>query len=210
MTDDAVIDAGPASYAKRCVAAYVEQRAAPPAPDAPLYSRPAACFVSLKKRGQLRGCIGTLSPAEPDLGRELARNARSSAFDDPRFPPVEAAELGEVTCSVDVLGEPEPCELEDLDPARWGVIVSSAWRRGVLLPDLPGVETVARQVSIALQKAGIGPDEHFSIQRFAVRRYGEGDSEGRACGDLACDGPGCLAREEDGTDGASHHDGPRF
>jgi MEMO1 family protein len=207
MSDPGVTDAGPASYAKRCVEAYVEGRVAPPAPEAPLYLRPAACFVSLKKHGQLRGCIGTLTPAEPDLGRELARNARSSAFDDPRFPPVGIAELASLTCSVDVLGEPEPCELEDLDPARWGVIVSSAWRRGVLLPDLPGVDTVARQVSIALQKAGIGPDEHFSVQRFSVCRYGEGDAEGRACGDLACNEPGCLVREDDDTEGASGGDG---
>lgn len=191
---------GPASYARACVEAYVERRAVPEAPEEPLYERPAACFVSLKKRGQLRGCIGTLTPAEADLGHELARNARSAAFDDPRFPPVTAAELAELTCSVDVLGEPEPCEIADLDPARFGVIVLSGWRRGVLLPDLPGVDTVERQVSIALQKAGISPGERFAVERFSVRRYKEGDAQGRACGELACADPGCLTEDESDVD----------
>jgi AmmeMemoRadiSam system protein A len=182
------------------VEAYVERRAVPAAPEEPLYARPAACFVSIKKHGQLRGCIGTLAPAETDLGRELARNARSAAFDDPRFPPVASEELAALTCSVDVLGEPEACELSDLDPARYGVIVLSGWRRGVLLPDLPGVDTVERQVSIALQKAGISTSEPFAVERFPVRRYGEGDAQGHACGELACADPGCLSEEEAGLD----------
>ncbi len=179
-------DPGPASYALDCVAAYVGGRPAPPPPKAELYTRPAACFVSLKKRGELRGCIGTLTPTEPDLGRELARNAHGSAFHDPRFPPVTADELPDLTCSVDVLGRPEECELSDLDPAHYGVIVSSGWRRGVLLPDLPGVTDVARQVGIALQKAGISPNEPFAVQRFTVRRYVEGDATGRPAGAPEC------------------------
>jgi AmmeMemoRadiSam system protein A len=166
---------GPADYARACIAAYLERRPAPPAPDDPFYRRRAACFVSLKKRGELRGCIGTLEPAEDDLGAEIARNAYSAAFQDPRFPPLQPSELTDVTVSVDVLSPSEPCGLADLDPARYGVIVARGWRRGVLLPALPGVETVAQQVGIALQKAGLRPDEPFEVRRFTVSRYHEGE-----------------------------------
>ena len=168
--------AGPADYARACVAALVRGQAPPAAPQEPFYARPAACFVSLKKHGDLRGCIGTLAPAEPDLGREIARNARAAAFQDPRFPPVREDELEALSVSVDVLSPSEPCALTDLDPSRYGVIVSTGFRRGVLLPDLPGVDTVARQVAIALQKAGIAPDEDFTVARFTVDRYREGEA----------------------------------
>jgi AmmeMemoRadiSam system protein A len=131
--------------------------------------------VSLKKGGQLRGCIGTLEPAEADLGAEIARNARSAAFDDPRFSAVREDELAALTCSVDVLSPSEPCTLKDLDPRVYGVIVASGYRRGVLLPDLEGIDTPGQQVGVALQKAGIRPDEDFSIRRFTVTRFREGD-----------------------------------
>jgi len=100
---------GPADYARRCVEAFVGGRPAPPPPADALYERPAACFCSLKKRGELRGCIGTLTPSEPSLGHEIARNAYAAAFHDPRFPPVAAAELDALTYSVDVLRPSEPC-----------------------------------------------------------------------------------------------------
>jgi len=187
---------GPADYARRCVVALVEGHEPPAAPDEPLYRRPSACFVSLKKRGDLRGCIGTLAPEEHDLGHEIARNAYGAAFRDPRFPPVQPPELDELTCSVDVLGPPEPCDPADLDPARYGIIVSAGWRRGVLLPDLPGVDSVARQVAIALQKAGIPAHEEYTVQRFTVRRFREGDPEGIECGDAGCV-PGCGERPGD-------------
>jgi AmmeMemoRadiSam system protein A len=167
---------GPADYARACVEALVSRAPAPPAPDLPLYSRRAACFVSLKKRGELRGCIGTLTPAELDLGREIARNAHSAALQDPRFRPVRPDELAELGVSVDVLSPCEPCVSADLDPARYGVIVSAGFRRGVLLPDLPGVDTVAAQLGIALQKAGISPAESFDVERFTVARYREGEA----------------------------------
>jgi MEMO1 family protein len=170
---------GPADYARDCVECLVGGRPVPGAPAEPLYARPAACFVSLKKDGQLRGCIGTLEPVEPHLGAEIARNARSAAFDDPRFAAVRQDELAALACSVDVLGASEPCALDDLDPRVYGVIVAAGYRRGVLLPDLEGIDTAAEQVGIALQKAGIRPDEQFSVRRFTVTRYREvegGDS----------------------------------
>lgn len=168
--------AGPAEYARSCVHRLVARRAAPPPPKHPFYARRAACFVTLKKHGELRGCIGTLEPAELDLGREIARNAHSAAFQDPRFAPVGEDELEALVCSVDVLSPCEECEVADLDPASYGVIVSAGPRRGVLLPDLAGVETSGQQVGIALQKAGIRPQEPFQVRRFTVNRFREGDA----------------------------------
>ena len=163
----------PADYARRCVEAFVGGRPAPPAPADALYRQVAACFCSLKKRGELRGCIGTLIPTAPSLGDEIARNAFGAAFRDPRFAPVGVAELDELSYSVDVLSASEHCGRDDLDPRLFGVIVTAQQRRGVLLPDLAGVETVDRQLDIALQKAGIAPDEVFAIERFTVSRFGE-------------------------------------
>ena len=146
-----------------------------PPTDHPFFTRRAACFVSLKKHGELRGCIGTLEPAAADLGAEIARNARSAAFHDPRFQRVRADELPALTCSVDVLSPSAPCTRSDLDPAVYGVIVLAGFRRGVLLPDLQGVDSVEQQVDIALQKAGIGRGEAFTLERFTVTRYREGE-----------------------------------
>ena len=179
---DAARQSGPADYARACVENSVRGTAAPAAPaDMPFGAR-AACFVSIKKQGDLRGCIGTLVPAEPNLGQEIAHNAYSAANKDPRFAPVTEPELDALTYSVDVLSAPQPCDVSDLDPSRYGVIVTADWRRGVLLPGLPGIEDVVKQVGIALQKAGIMPGEPFDLERFTVRRYGEGDTHGEAVG----------------------------
>jgi len=166
---------GPADYARACVESCVLGRPLPSPAEHPFFARRAACFVSLKKRGELRGCIGTLEPAEADLGAEIARNARSAAFHDPRFHRVRGDELAELTCSVDVLSPSAPCTPADLDPAVYGVIVLAGFRRGVLLPDLQGVDSAEQQVDIALQKAGIGPAEAFTVERFTVTRYREGE-----------------------------------
>ncbi len=131
----------------------------------------AGTFVSLKKHGKLRGCIGTIRPVTPSVAEEVLRNAVSAGREDPRFDPVEAAELPELVYSVDVLGTPEPAELADLDPAKYGVIVSSGRRRGLLLPMLEGVDTADTQVAIARRKAGIGEGERVSLERFQVVRY---------------------------------------
>jgi AmmeMemoRadiSam system protein A len=166
---------GPADFALALVHVYVSGGRAPAPPPTTFYEQRAACFVTLKKHGQLRGCIGTLEPAEVSLGREIERNAYSSAMRDPRFPPVSADEVDALTCSVDVLSPSEACALHDLDPAVYGVIVSSGSRRGVLLPALEGIHTVDQQVGIALQKAGIAPDGGFDVRRFRVTRYRQGD-----------------------------------
>jgi AmmeMemoRadiSam system protein A len=166
---------GPADYALCCVCAYVAGDRAPEPPEDALYESRAACFVTLKKSGELRGCIGTLEPAEASLGSEIARNAHSSAMRDPRFPPVTSDECEALTCSVDVLSPSEVCSLEDLDPQLYGVIVEAGLRRGVLLPALEGVDSVDLQVSIACQKAGIAPGESCDVRRFLVTRYRQGD-----------------------------------
>ena len=180
MSDPARASGGPADYARVCVDCLVTGRAVPSAPDDALFSRRAACFVSLKKDGRLRGCIGTLEPAESDLGAEIARNARSAALDDPRFAAVREDELAALACSVDVLSTSEPSTLQDLDPRVYGVIVVAGYRRGVLLPDLEGIDSAAQQVDVALQKAGIRRDEGFTVRRFTVTRYHEGESPGAA------------------------------
>ena len=136
----------------------------------------AACFVSLHIDAEgeqtLRGCIGTLSPVKGSLYEEIQSNALSAAYHDPRFAPLRKEELDDLALSVDVLEEPEAIEgPESLDPAVYGVIVESDWRRGVLLPDLEGVDTVDRQLEIARMKAGIRPHEDVRLFRFKVRRY---------------------------------------
>jgi AmmeMemoRadiSam system protein A len=131
----------------------------------------AGVFVSLKKNGQLRGCIGTFLPVYENIAQEIRHNALSAGLKDPRFPPVETAELPSLVYSVDILDQPEECTKEDLDPKKYGVIVSQGARRGLLLPDLEGVDSVEEQVQIALQKGGISPGEKYSLQRFEVKRF---------------------------------------
>lgn len=128
-------------------------------------------FVSIKKSGQLRGCIGTFFPATETIAHEIIANAIKSASLDPRFPPIDKSELADLMISVDVLSEPEPCNESQLDPSCYGVIVENGWRRGLLLPDLEGVGSVEDQVAIARSKAGIHPDEPIRLSRFTVERH---------------------------------------
>jgi len=132
----------------------------------------AGVFVSLKKGGMLRGCIGTIGPVRVNVAEEIIYNAISSGTQDPRFPAVRAEELKDLVYSVDVLGAPEKIDsMEDLDVKRYGVIVTSGFRRGLLLPDLEGVDTPEQQVEIALQKAGIRRSDQFEMERFEVIRH---------------------------------------
>ena len=141
-------------------------------PDELLNTR-AGAFVSLHKNGDLRGCIGTIGPVTSCLAQEIISNAVSASTRDPRFPPVREDEIDSLEINVDVLTEPEDIDsLEALDVRRYGVIVSTPdGRRGLLLPDLEGVDTVEDQVSIAMYKGGIGSHEKFFLQRFEVVRH---------------------------------------
>lgn len=139
-----------------------------------LYSRRAGCFVSLKEDGELRGCIGTILPVQSCLAEEIVSNAISAGTHDPRFAPVRATELDELVYSVDVLTEPEPIEDgSQLDPKRYGVIVSTPdGRRGLLLPDLNGIDTVKEQMDIAARKGHIDlREDDVRLQRFEVVRH---------------------------------------
>lgn len=134
--------------------------------------RRAGVFVSLKKDGRLRGCIGTITPTADSIAAEILHNAISAGTGDPRFDPVEEDELGELVYSVDVLGDAEPiASMDELDVKRYGVIVTKGHRRGLLLPNLEGVYTPQQQVDIALQKAGIRRDEAYTMERFEVVRH---------------------------------------
>lgn len=137
-----------------------------------LYSDRAGAFVSIHKNGQLRGCIGTIAPVQNSLAEEIIQNAISASTRDPRFPPINSSELPDLEINVDVLTRPEDISSKDeLDPKRYGVIVTRGSRRGLLLPDLEGVDTVDQQINISKQKAGIMPSEEVSLQRFEVIRH---------------------------------------
>ena len=141
-------------------------------PDQLLKSR-AGAFVSIHKFGNLRGCIGTIFPCAPNVAQEIANNAISASTRDPRFDPITEEELPDLEINVDVLGEPEDIiSADQLDVKRYGVIVSGkGGRRGLLLPDLDGVDTVEDQIAIAMQKGGIRPGDDFKLQRFEVVRH---------------------------------------
>lgn len=135
---------------------------------------PKAVFVSLHINNRLRGCIGTLAPMKKNVGEEIIANAISAGTRDPRFHAVRKEELHLIEYSVDILGDPEPASRDDdLDVKRYGVIVDDGLRRGVLLPDLEGVDTFDQQLRIALSKAGIDEADDFRIQRFEVIRHHE-------------------------------------
>jgi hypothetical protein len=160
--------------AKKSVETYVREGKIiqPPEPLQPELTEKAGVFVSLKKHGQLRGCIGTFMPSQECVAVETIRNAISSATQDPRFPPVEEDELKDLTYSVDVLSPPQKVrDISELDPRKYGIIVVSGQRKGLLLPDLEGVNTVEEQLRITRLKAGILPHEEIEIYRFEVKRY---------------------------------------
>ena len=162
-----------ARLAKKTVETYVREGETPePEELAPEMKQKAGVFVSIHKSGELRGCIGTFEPTQKNVAEEIIANAVSSATRDPRFPPVAPDELKDLDYSVDVLTKPEPIASKDqLDPKKYGVIVEAGWQRGLLLPDLEGVDTVDYQIDICRQKAGIEPDESIKLYRFKEKRY---------------------------------------
>ena len=139
---------------------------------AEMIEQAAGAFVSLHAHGRLRGCIGTTVPTTESVAWEIVQNAVSACARDPRFPPVTVSELDSLEYSVDVLCQPEPIASPDqLNVKKYGVIVSCGSRRGLLLPDLEGVDTVERQIDIARQKGGISSREKYTLERFEVVRH---------------------------------------
>ena len=136
-------------------------------------SRKAGVFVSIHKEGMLRGCIGTISSVYENIGREIIENAISASTRDPRFDPIRPNELDALEINVDVLSDAEDIKSKDeLDVKRYGVIVTKGYKRGLLLPNLDGVDTIDEQVSIALRKAGLSEHEKgYKLQRFEVVRH---------------------------------------
>ena len=165
----------PVRVAKYALEEYLQQRSVIPVPEwvsEELTARRAGCFVSIHTRdGSLRGCIGTIYPTEENVALEIINNAISASTRDPRFSPVSLGELPCLDISVDILGLPEETTVAELNPKKFGVIVTLGNRKGVLLPDLEGVETLQQQLRIALRKAGIRESEDYRIFRFAVERY---------------------------------------
>lgn len=158
----------------RAVREYVREGRKTEAPDPlpPDMRRSAGVFVSIKKGGELRGCIGTIEAVRENLAAEIIDNAVSAATRDPRFPPIGPDELGELDISVDVLSAPEPvASAAQLDARKFGVIVRSGLRRALLLPDLEGVDTPEEQIAVCRRKGGIRPDEEVSLERFTVARH---------------------------------------
>ena len=163
------------NLAKEAVETYVkEKRVITPQNIPEELKRRAGVFVTIKKHGELRGCIGTIQGTQPNIAYEIVQNAISSATQDPRFPPVREEELPYLEYSVDILNPPERVtNISQLDPKVYGVIVERGWQRGLLLPDLEGVDTVEEQLRIASLKAGLSLDEVENIYRFTVTRYGK-------------------------------------
>lgn len=179
--DMAPVDEGSADplveFARATIESYVVDGVLPNVPVLPADepSR-AGCFVSIHERdtGDLRGCIGTIAPTCSSLAEEIMQNAVSASTRDPRFYPIQPSELDNLQINVDVLQEPEPTTIDGLDPYIYGVIVTQGGRRGLLLPDLEGVDTVDQQLQIACQKAGIVPSPDYAgidIERFKVVRH---------------------------------------
>ena len=153
---------------------YLDRGEPPPLPrELPdIFQRRAGCFVTLKREGQLRGCIGTLTPQTETLAEEIARNALRAAFNDPRFPPLEAGIFHELHVAVEVVSPPVPVkDLRSLDPRRYGLVVRCENRQGVLLPGIEGVETVEDQLRICLEKGRIDPEEAKEFYCFEVESY---------------------------------------
>ena len=167
--------------ARKSIDYYLTHRTYLPIPkDLPqeLYTQKAGVFVCLKIRGQLRGCIGTFQPQQENLIAEIIHNAVSAAIEDPRFPPVTLEELPKIHITVDILTPPEPVSsIDQLDPKKYGIIVQRGWRRGLLLPDIEGVDSVQEQIRIARAKAGIKPNEPVELFRFRVERYSEAENK---------------------------------
>ena len=160
--------------ARKTIETYVKEGKTidPPKELSPEMKGSAGVFVSLHKKGQLRGCIGTFRPTAENVAKEIIRNAIESSTRDPRFPPMQAEELPDLEISVDVLADPVPVKSKaELDAKKYGVIVKSGGKSGLLLPNLPGVNTVEEQIAICRRKAWINDDEPIELFRFEVRRF---------------------------------------
>ena len=162
------------ALARQTITTYLNEGKVIPPPQqlTPEMQAKAGVFVSLHRHNTLRGCIGTFAPTTANVANEIIQNAISASTEDPRFMPMTASELPELEISVDVLSAPVPVKsIADLDAKKYGVIVKAGPRRGLLLPDLDGVDTPDEQIAICRQKGGIEKNEPVDLFRFEVKRY---------------------------------------
>jgi AmmeMemoRadiSam system protein A len=160
--------------AKKAIEVYLKEDRiiGPPTDLSEEMKQRAGTFVSVHKGEELRGCIGTFAPTQENVAKEIIANAVAAATQDPRFPPIEEDEIKDLKISVDVLTSPEPVKsISQLDAKKYGVIVQSGFRKGLLLPDLEGVDSPEQQISICRRKGGIGENEKVELFRFMVKRY---------------------------------------
>jgi AmmeMemoRadiSam system protein A len=163
---------GVQAIGRKAIETYLRERRViePPAPIPSTLEQPSAVFVTLRKKGELRGCMGSLVPTESSAAREIIRFAIASAIRDPRFEPVELDEVAELSVSAQLLDPPEPvASAADLDPAVYGVIARSGDRQALLLPGIEGIETVAEQIAAVCEKAGINRLGPLRLERFRTR-----------------------------------------
>lgn len=165
----------PVQLARKAVAEYLKDNkeiGVPPETPKELTENSGGVFVSFQNDGHLRGCVGTTAATHPNLAMEIICNAVGAAAKDPRFAPIRREELTELTVFVDILSDAEEItDQNDLDPKKYGIIVENRGKQGVLLPDLPGIDTPAEQIRAAREKAGIHPWHKLKIKRFTVTRY---------------------------------------
>lgn len=147
-------------------------------------------FVTIEKKGELRGCIGTYLPLRNSIAEEIIANAIAAVTQDYRFSPVQADELPSLSYTVYLLGKPELVEdLAELDPQKYGIIVRTTpisapsgtdvvfnghlpYKSGLLLPELKGVDTPEKQITIACQKGGIALHrEKIILYRFTTKKH---------------------------------------
>lgn len=141
-----------------------------------ILKKEAGVFVSLKKNGRLRGCMGTFKAVQKNAAYEIISNAMTAAENDPRFPTVKKEELSEIEISVDILSAPEKVEdKSELDAQKYGILVKGGHQTGLLLPDLEGIETVEKQIRVAKKKAGLAENDRVEIYRFQVSRFKENE-----------------------------------
>lgn len=167
------------ALAHQAIATYLKtgQFVSPPDPLPDDMGDPQPVFVSLHTAdGTLRGCRGTLAPSQSNLAETIIHTAIASAVDDPRFPPMHSDELEGLDVKVDVLSPMQPVnDISELNEKVYGVLIQSGRRRGLLLPDIPMVDSVPRQLELVRRKAGLGPNEPAQLYRFTVTRYEEKD-----------------------------------
>lgn len=178
--------------AEKAVKAYVVEKKIISSPnDLPeeFFKTKSGVFVTITRNGELRGCIGTYLSTKENIAKEIISNAVAAASEDYRFGLIQEEELPHLSYTVYILSEPELVkDLKELNPKKYGIIIKTApisypsgdvvfnghlpHKSGLLLPDLTGIDTVEKQISIACQKGGINlTKEKILIYKFTVEKY---------------------------------------